>query len=326
MFKRSDKVRKSVILLGVFLCVLGPTSLSYASASDIALESQLSQIYKKAEDATVKGDILQSDFWMARYMGLTELNKMTKRAPRDLLPLFKKRADLEPKAFISGKYDEDFIDFFVRAVRTLWRGAEKGVAMGKRQFIVQAFKDEHYFVEILASPELEEWAILKKPSVVAVLPLGSNLEIFSGLIKNGSPIKHFNKVAFNIGEGSIYIWPVEMHDLDGDGTPEIWIRYMKAWADGFSQELAIYKIKDNSELVLLKEFSGEAEGVARRLDGNKIEVGTGFTDNAVGHLGFDQTHLEEWEYKNGKFLKTSEKDVPHILWSKNWYNYYNVDY
>ena len=39
-------------------------------------------------------------------------------------------------------------------------------------------------------------------------------------------------------------------------------------------------------------------------------MGTGFTDKNVGHLGFDQTRLEIWEYKDGKFIKISEKSVP----------------
>ena len=118
------------------------------------------------------------------------------------------------------------------------------------------------------------------------------------------------------------IWPLEFHDLDGDGKDELWVRYNKAWADGFSQELAIYRIKDNS-LELIKKFEGLAEGIARRLDGNKIQVGTGFTDNsAIGHIGYDQHHLEIWEYEKGKFVKTSEKNVPHILWSDEWKKYY----
>ncbi len=86
--------------------------------------------------------------------------------------------------------------------------------------------------------------------------------------------------------------------------------------------MAVYKIKDDSEIVLLKQFSGEAEGIASRLDGHKVEVGTGFTDKNVGHIGFDQTHLEIWEYKDGKFVKTSEKNIPHILWNKSWDEYY----
>lgn len=294
-----------------------------ASAQDIPMEKQLAQTYKNAEDATAKGDIEHSDFWLARYMGLTATDEKTSRGYPDLISLFKKREDLKPTAFISGKYDDSFIEFYARGTCAMWGIPEEGIDKQKREFIIQSYSDDRYFVEVSALPRLENWSILKEPVVVAVIPLGVKPTILSGRLEKGKAVKYFKKMPFDVGDSFIhYVWQPEMHDLDGDGTPEIWIRYIKAWADGFSQELAIYRIKGDSELVLLKQFSGEAEGIARRLDGNKVEVGTGFTDKNVGHLGFDQTRLEIWEYKDGKFIKTSEKSVPHILWSKEWEKYY----
>lgn len=308
------------IFVAIAVLLLMPF-VSYAQ--EIPLEKQLAQIYKNAEDATTKGDISQSDFWLARYMGLTVFNEETKHGYQDLIPLFKKREDLKPTAFISGKYDDSFIEFYARGSCSMWNAPDEGIDKEKREFVIQSYADDHYFVEITASPRLENWSIMKKPVVIAIIPLGKNPVIHSGKLDNGKTAKHFKDIPFDVEESFIhYVWQPEMQDLDGDGTPEVWIRYIKAWADGFSQELAIYKIKDDSELVLIKQFSGEAEGIARRLDGNKVEVGTGFTEKNVGHMGFDQTQLETWEYKDGKFAKTSEKVVPHILWSKGWEQYY----
>jgi len=308
-------------ILFLAVALLLNASLSYAQ--NATLDNQLTQIYKNAEDATAKGDIKQSDFWMARYLGLTAVEENTKKGYPDLIPLFKKREDLKPTAFISGKYDNSFMEFYLRGVCAMWGAPDDSIDKEKREFVIQSYSGDHYFVEVTASPRLENWSIIKEPAVVSVIPLGINPVIHSGRLDKGKAVKHFKDMPLNVGESFIhYVWEPEMHDLDGDGAPEIWIRYIKAWADGFSQELAIYKIKDDSELVLIKQFSGEAEGVARRLDGNKIEVGTGFSNKNVGHLGFDQTHLETWEYKDGKFVKTSEKDVPHILWTKTWDTYY----
>lgn len=123
-----------------------------------------------------------------------------------------------------------------------------------------------------------------------------------------------------------YIWPIEFHDLNGDKAPEIWIRYIMAWADGFSQRLDIYQIKDDKELILLKRFEGNAEGIARRLKNGFIEVGEGFTNKeATGHQYYDQRHIQTFEYRNGDFIKISEKDVPHILWNTDWTKYYFED-
>jgi len=308
-------------ILFIAVALLFNASVSYAQ--NATLDNQLTQIYKNAEDATVKGDIKQSDFWMARYMGLAVGNDNTKKGYPDLIPLFKKREDLKPTAFISGKYDDGFMEFYLRGVCAMWSAPDDGVDKEKREFVIQSYSDDHYYVEITASPRLENWSIIKEPAVVSVIPLGVNPIIHAGKLDKGKAVMHFKEKSLNVGESFIhYVWEPEMHDLDGDGIPEIWIRYIKAWADGFSQELEIYKIKNDDDLVLVKQFSGEAEGIARRLDGNKVEVGTGFSNKNVGHLGFDQTHLETWEYKDGKFVKTSEKDVPHILWAKTWETYY----
>jgi len=302
---------------------LSSVTASYSAENTNPLDKQLEQVYASAEKATAQGNIEQSDFWMARYMGLTAMAENTSKGYPDLIPLFKKREDLKPTAFISGKYDDSFIEFYARGTCSMWGAPDEAVDQEKREFIVQSYSDDHYYVEITASPRLENWSILKQPVVVAVIPLGIKPVIHSGKLENGKAIKHFKEMPFDIGESFVhYVWAPEMHDLDGDGIPEIWIRYIKAWADGFSQELAIYKIKDDGELALMKQFSGEAEGIARRMDGNKVEVGTGFSNESVGHLGFEKTHLETWEYKDGAFVKTSEKDVPHILWTKDWEKYY----
>lgn len=306
------------------VAVIIGSSLSFmAYAQDVPLEVKLGEIYKSAEDATAKGDIAQSDFWIARYMGVTAVDEKTTKGYPDLIPLFEKREDLKPTAFISGKYADSFIEFFAHGTFEMWGVPEKGVSETKREVFVRSYHDDKYFVQVTASPRLENWSILKDQAIVAIIPLGGNPMIRAGQLENGKPIKFFKKMPFDVGDSFIhYLWQPEMYDLDGDGTPEIWIRYIKAWADGFSQKLAIYKIKDDSELVLLKQFSGEAEGIARRLDGNKVEVGTGFSEKSVGHFGFDQTRLELWEYKGDKFTKTSEKKVPHVLWEKDWEKYY----
>ena len=310
-------------ILFLIMIFLSNVTVSHAVENTNPLDKQLEQIYTNAENATAKGNVEQSDFWMARYMGITALDEKTKKGYPDLIPLFKKREDLKPTAFISGKFDDSFIEFYARGVCGMWGAPGDGIDQEKREFTIQSYSDDHYYVEITASPRLENWSILKQPVVVAVIPLGVKPLIHSGKLENGKAVKHFKEMPFDIGESFIhYVWTPEMHDLDGDGIPEIWIRYIKAWADGFSQELAIYKVKDDSELVLMKQFSGEAEGIARRLDGNKVEVGTGFTNENVGHMGFDQTHLETWEYKDGVFIKIAEKNVPHVLWTKEWEKYY----
>jgi uncharacterized protein YxeA len=311
------------IFIGTLVCLI----CSVAFAVNQKLDDQLKSIFQKAEKAVQENKIQEADFWLARYMGLTAYNEETKRDYTDLYPLFKKRDDLAPTAFISGKYSDNFIEFFIMGPCTLWGIPEKGVKEDAFEFEVRGNSQNNYYAAIVISPRLESWSILKKDISKAIIPLVSSEKppfIISGKLKDGKPVKRFAR--YNIdtdGKFLHYIWPVEFYDLNGNGVPEIWVRYNVAWADGFSQRLDIYQIKDDKELVLLKRFEGEAEGIARKLKNGLIEVGEGFTDKeATGHLYFDQYHIQTFEHKNGDFVKISEKDVPHILWNKDWEKYY----
>lgn len=314
------------IFIGLLLCFICYTSF----AAEQNLEVKLKTTYQKAEKAIQENRIQESDFWLARYMGLTAFNEATERNYTDLYPLFKVRKDLVPTAFISGQYSDDFIDFFIRGPFELWGIPDEGVKEDVFEFSVRGDTDKDYFAQIVISPRLESWSILKKKNSVSVIPLIDSEKapfIVSGKLKDGKPVKYFTKHYIDTDKHFLhYIWPIEFHDLNGDKVPEIWIRYIMAWADGFSQRLDIYQIKDDKELILLKRFEGNAEGIARRLKNGLIEVGEGFTNKeATGHLGYDQHHIQTFEYKNGDFVKISEKDVPHILWNTDWTKYYFED-
>jgi len=309
--------------LVMFLLFLLFTQLSFARD-----DAYYAGLYEKASQAIKKGNQADADFYLARYIGVSFLDKESKKDISDLYPLFKSYKVSSPTAFISGKYSDDFIEWFVFSSNAQWGQDDDDDLDPKTHSCgLASGESKDYIATVIGSPYLEGWSIIKdKGSKTAILTLiDSSQKPYIVVIKheNSIPKKVFEKMYFDIGENHIQrIWPLEFHDLDGDGRDELWVRYNKAWADGFSQELAIYKIKDNS-LELFKKFEGLAEGIARRLEGNKIQIGRGFSDKStVGHLGFDQHHLEIWEYKNGKFVKTSEKNVPHILWSDEWQKYY----
>jgi|GEM_PF-6102342 len=111
------------IFVGALLCFI----CSITFAADLKLEGQLTTIYQKAEKAIQENKIQESDFWLARYKGLTAFNKETKRNYTDLYPLFKERKDLVPTAFLSGKYSDDFINFFIMGPCELWGIPDEGI-------------------------------------------------------------------------------------------------------------------------------------------------------------------------------------------------------
>jgi len=303
----------------------GPDLFSEMRLHDLDPQSQQAA-YDNAARAIAGKDRRKADFWLARYLGAT-FSADTARGYADLIPLFDQREDLVPTAFISGRYSHRFLDFFVRGTYELWGVPHERVSEADATFIARTFSDGPYVVELVVSPALEGWAIIGDNPSIAVIPLVSAeppAVLVAGIRREGEPVRAFPRVALNAdGNRLQYIWPIEAHDLEGDGTPEIWIRYNEAWADGFSQVLEIYKIEHEAALVLFKRFEGPMEGIARRVEDGTIEVAEGFTNKELtGHLGFDQHHIETFAFQQGEFVKVAERNVPHLLWSDAWELYY----
>lgn len=288
------------------------------------LDVYLDTIYKKAEQAIVKEDIKKADFWLARYLGFTVFNNKTEKSINDLFSLFEKRGGLAPTSFISGVYDREFLEFFIHGSHLQWRIAEAGISEDENWFEVETNIGDKYAVALRICPRLEGWLIIKKEQEKAILTLGENPYIISGIVNNGRTVKDYGRFYIDTqGRFIQHFWEPEFHDLDNDNIPEIWIRYNAAQANGFSQVLDIYKIKDDKELILFKRLEGLREGIARRLKDGRVETAEGFAESSnKGHLGYDKHRIKTWEYKRGKFIKVSEKVAPHILHSAEWKRYY----
>ena len=328
---------RSVWCLALVCCVLnhqplmaveqvGPPDPS-TNARLRQLDAQLQAIYQHAAQAMADKNVRQADFWLARYLGLTTFSEDRAHSPNDLIPLFEQRRDLVPTAFMSGRYAEGFLQFFAQGGYALWAVPEARANAADATYAIRTYADARYFVELIASPRLEAWTIIGDHPGETVIPLVAATPpavLMAGTLDGGKPARSFPRVALNTeGDGLQYVWPIEAHDLDGDGIPEIWLRYNQAWADGFSQVLAIYKIEQNAALVLFKRFEGHAEGIARRVADGTIEVAEGFAQHeGTGHLGFDRHHIETFVFQDGAFVKTAERDVPHLLWGEDWRSYY----
>ena len=230
-----------------------------------------------------------------------------------------------PSAFISGKFDTSFIDWFITSTYAMWDVPDDKINEEDCSFEIVNNENDKYAVFIFAYPYIEGWTFIDGDNIFnAALVLGSSEKKPVMILKNiEQPDLKPYAIKLETGNHPLhYIWAPEFFDLDGDKEPEILIRYNLAWADGFSQELAIYKIANN-ELSLMKRFSGETGGIARKLNNGDIEIGEGMMgEEGEGHLEFSKFKLTTWEFKDGDFRKKSEKIIPHILLSNKWSDYY----
>ena len=305
----------SFILLSSTLYAVDSTVLSKSN-----LDAQLELFYKEAEQAIEKGDNQRADFYLARYIGKSMLNEDTDKNMTDLYPLFEKQ-NLAPTSLLSRDYNKEFIEWFVYSPAHYWARDEVIEEDIQYTFRLNGTDDNNYYVVVSAYPFIEAWSVAGQEDAysTAFIALAGKPFIMSGKLKDGKSSKEFNRVELDALLQRV--WRPELYDLDNDGIPEIWIRYNRTMGTGFSQELVIYKIEDN-KIKLFKKFEGSPEGIARRLKNGNIEIGYSFSDESVGHLGYDKHHIEEWQYKDGDFVKVSEKDIPHILYSSDWKDYY----
>ncbi len=302
--------------------------LTTGAMAEPGLEGKLDQIYQSAAEAIQKEDVVSADFWIARYLGLSlEEETDTEKRSLEMIGLVKSRKDLKgPTAILSAKYAESFLDFYREGAYEMW-GVPDGWVNAKDHEVVIAEGDlGPYLVQVQARPVIEVWNFMNDTAQRWIaLPLADTKKPPKFLLIDKSqknPV--LSTAVLNTEERFIqYFWPLEAHDLDGDGKPELWVRYNAAWATGFSQILEIYRVKDGKSLELIQRFEGLAEGIARRLPSGKIEVAESYSSTGSGaHLEFDRHRIETWEYKDGKFVKISERTVPHILLDDNWQNYY----
>jgi hypothetical protein len=321
---------KKVIILLLFFSIslavvvyINKNKQAVAQSTDI--QSELNQLYKKAEQAISEDQRQKADFYIARYMGKAFLGGNLK----DLLPLYK-RLDIGPLALLPRSYNEDFVEWFFYGPLLYWKN-DQAIWQGEYAFELISADNGDYYVIINGYPFVHGWYTAQGNEeymvlVTAFIDSQRKPYVLSGKLTNGKSSQEFERLNIDTEEHTIqYFWKPEFHDLDNDGIPEVWIRYNKGWGVGFSQELEIYKI-ENNKLKLFKKFTGTFEGLARRLENGNIEIAEGFSDKALqDHSSHNKHHFEIYQYKNGEFIKISERDESHILHSEAWKDYYWTD-
>ena len=279
-------------------------------------EAFYEELLGKAISAFDSNDKITAAFYAAKYLGITMRDEDTDHGPDHLISYLHGRAT----SFTTLDYDQDFLRFFFYENWRMW--GIHPTEMRKKRMRIPLFGTTYgnMIVEIWGYPRIENWFLLGKKNKYAPLLPSKNMTAL--LVELDSQKKERRRWKFQIEANVQYLWYPELHDVDGDGRKELLVRYNYAKASGFSQILDIYSINKDGSHSLLKRFDGDAEGIARRV-GDQFEVAHSFASHeGLGHLYWDKHRIERWELKGGKFVKVSEKVIPHILRSDVWEKYY----
>ncbi len=310
----------------LFLFFLLSLSVAHSEIS----EPDYKAMIQKAEDAFYqKANRKRTDFWIARFLGLSSLHPEAGYGVKDVEPFLKKRK-LTPKAFIPDDWDPGFIQWFETGIYDRWAVENKKVREKHRSFeIEEAILDDKFFAKVVAMPEIEMWhvvheGVIKKPMWMVMGSYSDKPALFFGKILGGvTGLPQASFILLNTERrGLHYLWKPEFYDVDGDGIKEIWLRYNLGWGNGFAQILEIYKTKNGTELVLFKRFKAEPEGFVRRLSDGSVQLATARpSHDRLSRMQYDLHHVEIWEYKGDEFKLASENDIPFVYRTPEWKDY-----
>ena len=315
--------RGTIVLLLFFF------SRSVLADSPSVPETLYQAIQDNALRALDSGDKKEADFWMARYLGLSAVDPASGHSLKELEGLLKKRK-LAPKAFVSGDWAESFVDWFETGLYPRWGIDEKKVRVKYRTFeITENRFEDKYFATIVASPELELWHVVKnglvsKPLVLLMGSASDRPTLFFGKLFKGASSFEFSPFYLYTKKRSLHhVWKPEFNDIDGDGLPEVWVRFNLAWGNGFEQVLEVYRIQNDRELVLIQRFQSGHEGFARHLSDGTVEIGSAFNSRKTGsRLDYDNHRIETWAYEGVHFKKKEERETPLVLKTDEWKKYF----
>lgn len=281
-------------------------------------------LYKKAEAALARRDAERADFYVARCLGLAAASPEAAERNAAVERLYEKNPP-PPEAFISSSYDPAFLEWFENAMRPLWGAPEERVRERYGSVEVRSVREGRFFAAVTAYPKIEAWFTAddaRLGSTRLLLAVGSSEKgrratLIAGKYVEGRRAVPFRPVEFNSRSHALqYVWEPFFDDADGDGKPELWLRYNLTWGNGYRQFLDVYSIGES--LTLLRRFEGANEGLARRVGAN-VETAAGRgSKGGLSHFDHDVHRIETWEWRDGDFEKTAERDVPHLLRSGAW--------
>jgi len=280
-------------------------------------QPQLPNDIKAIGDAIDQGEINLTDFLIARVLGASFKNDKTFETHRRLVPSLRRHPGWAPTHFISGRYSDEFIDFFSRGSWSMWGGPSRSHDRRHKKIVLKEAKHGDTAVVIWGTPTYRNWYVIAPRKITVLTVIGSHdTWIIFGKRNTSGKWDDCKRNDMN-REGSIqYVWKPQFIDLDNDGERELLVRYNVMMADGYRQILDIYDISSFCQPELLRTFIG-IHGIATQ-HRNSIVVSDETSLDGKAILSQDRQKFRSFRLEKGAFIKISETLEDNFLWEGDW--------
>lgn len=277
---------------------------------------------EKAAAALAGGDKDRARLWIACSLGETLRTPGATFRAEDLAPLLN-RLGVKPTAFLSGRFDPSFLNFFMWGSWSLWACAEAPVDAARGRILMAEVRSGSRSIAFWGTPTLEERALIGGRSALTLMLLAPSDEtrIVVGRYDDDGALHAEAELTLDAGPIQ-FIVDAGFSDMDGDGREDLLVRYNALTASGFTQVLDVFGPDDAGGFARRFRFEGEAEGYARSLGDGRVEVARGISAQGGGHLDNDRERVELWRFRDGRPVKESARTTPHRLLDKGWEAYY----
>lgn len=303
--------------------------IAYAYASPQSNENQYLKMLSLADSCLTVEKSDMAFYYITRYAALVLFNS-PKGESLDKLQSLMHKLGLQSTAFISGFYSPEFLEWYIKGTYFMWGAPDRYTSAKECSSVIAVNHDSIFFVGIEAFPTINQVAIIggnqsSLPSTYLHLASAKKPPVLVVGFIDSVETPNITATITNNCDGYQHFWNPEIMDLDADGNPEILVRYNMALFNGFAQKLDVFRVK-GKKVELVSSLLGPVEEIARRIGGNRFQQGQSTPSSSdLGHLGYDQTEIQEYIFSGGKFVSTGPKKVvPNILLSTVFMEYYDL--
>ena len=256
-----------------------------------------------------ENNIELGDYFISPYLAEEGMSKELYQKILDLYP---------PTSFISGYYSDEFLSNFQFESWMQWRDiGNNNIEHKVRMLPYEAIENNtNQYSVIWAKPQIRTWSIIggrENIQNIVVTGIKEVIITFGILNKDNNSFEPCNSEEIEIEIQRFY--KPRFVDVDFDGIKEIIFRYNISNADGYTQEMRIYKHGNTNNFcsaTLFQSFKG-INGYANFIN-NNIEVANQISKENESWLESSEHEIINYTIEKSTVKVLQTKKVSNINW------------